>query len=243
MVRAILRAVLRDDAGNICGNRVATTLKRYATPVPMAISVNMLALRFTSDAHPRWKNGQPHHSTTGVASSSSSQGKRRGRSNGNANAMNACGHNMLPMAIASKGAVSVRPTQKRRVILRSSGFSSSTVTVSGSSAMPHLGQGPGPVWRTSGHIGQTKIGSPPNGALATAAGLLRVGMTSVGMIFFGTPFGAPNDTSADVVVVDIAAGIDIDWGGDDKIRPGFAWNFPRQAAQQKKYSLPPCAVR
>jgi hypothetical protein len=63
-------------------------------------------------------------------------------------------------------------------------------------------------------------------------------MTSVGAIFFGTPFEAPNDTSAGAAV----AGIDIDWGGDDRIRAGFAWNFPRQAAQQKKYSLPLCAV-
>ena len=34
----------------------------------MAISVNMLRLRLMSDAQPRSKNGQPAHSTTGVAS-------------------------------------------------------------------------------------------------------------------------------------------------------------------------------
>ena len=55
--------------------QVATTLNRYATPVPMAISVNMLVLRFTTEAQPRWKNGQPPQRTTGVASSSSSQGR------------------------------------------------------------------------------------------------------------------------------------------------------------------------
>jgi hypothetical protein len=35
--------------------------------VPSAISVNMLRWRLTTDAQPRWKNGQPAHSTTGVA--------------------------------------------------------------------------------------------------------------------------------------------------------------------------------
>ena len=37
-------------------------------PVPIAISVNMLRLRVTSDCQPRSKNGQPAQSTTGVAS-------------------------------------------------------------------------------------------------------------------------------------------------------------------------------
>src|SRR5450759_2973303 len=96
--------MLRNEAGKICGNSVATTLKMYATPVPIAISVNMLVLRFTTDAHPRWKNGQPHHSTAGVASNSSSHGNPQFHGD----AMNICGHNMLPMAIASIGAVSAR---------------------------------------------------------------------------------------------------------------------------------------
>src|SRR5260370_35088569 len=59
--------MLRNDAGKICGSKVATTLYRYATPVPIAISVNMLVLRFITDAHPRWKNGQPHQRPTRVA--------------------------------------------------------------------------------------------------------------------------------------------------------------------------------
>src|ERR1019366_7039111 len=103
--------MLRNDAGKICGNKVATTLKRYATPVPMAISVNMLVLRFTTDVHPRWKNGQPHHSTAGVASSSSSHGNPQFHGDD----MNTCGEIMLPMAIASNGAVSARLIQNRRV--------------------------------------------------------------------------------------------------------------------------------
>ena len=36
--------------------------------MPIAIRVNMLRLRVTSDCQPRTKNGQPAHSTTGVAS-------------------------------------------------------------------------------------------------------------------------------------------------------------------------------
>src|SRR5580698_548627 len=101
--------MVRNDGGKICGNKVATTLKTYATPVPIAISVNMLVLRFTIDAHPRWKNGQPPHSTTGVARMSSSHG--RIEVHGVATdwspqwmsiptPMSVCGHNMLPMAIA-----------------------------------------------------------------------------------------------------------------------------------------------
>src|ERR1035438_4884115 len=105
--------MLRNDAGNICGNAVAATLKRYATPVPIAISVNMLVLRWPTDAHPRWKKGQPHHSTTGVASTNSSHGNAQFHGV----SMNVCGVSMLPMAIASKGAVSARLIQKRRVML------------------------------------------------------------------------------------------------------------------------------
>src|ERR1700674_3164355 len=142
--------MLRNDAGKICGNRVATTLYTYATPVPMAISVNMLVLRFTTDAHPRWKNGQPPQRTTGVASSSSSHGNPQFHGD----AMNACGHNMLPMAIASNGAVSPRLIQNRRVMSRSSGLSSSAVTVRGSSAMPQIGQFPGSARTICGCIGQ-----------------------------------------------------------------------------------------
>ena len=64
------------------------------------------------------------------------------------------GHNMLPMAIAKSGAVSARLIQKRRVMSRSSGLSSSTVTVRGSSAMPQIGQLPGSARTISGCIGQ-----------------------------------------------------------------------------------------
>jgi hypothetical protein len=46
--------------------------------------------------------------------------------------------------------------------------------------------------------------------------------------------GAARDAGPDAAVV----GIRIGWGEDDRTFSGFAWNFARQAAQQKKYSLP-----
>src|SRR5580698_8827973 len=62
---------------------------------------------------------------------------------------------MLPMAIASSGAVSTTPTQNRRVMSLNSGFSSSaTLTVRGSRAMPQIGQFPASVRTISGCIGQ-----------------------------------------------------------------------------------------
>ena len=41
--------------------------------MPIAISVNMLRLRVTSERQPRAKNGAPAHSTTGVASANEIQ--------------------------------------------------------------------------------------------------------------------------------------------------------------------------
>ena len=62
---------------------------------------------------------------------------------------------MSAIASTNSGTLSASPTQKRRVIERSSGSGfSSTVTVRGSRAMPHLGQVPGPSRTTSGCMGQ-----------------------------------------------------------------------------------------
>ena len=41
------------------------------------MSVNMFRLRLTTDAHARWKNGQPPQRTTGVARTSCSQAMSR----------------------------------------------------------------------------------------------------------------------------------------------------------------------
>src|SRR5271165_5500595 len=110
----------------------------------------MFGLRLTSEVQKRWKKGAPLQSTTGVARANSSQGKIE------LQAMKASGQNMLPMAIASSGAVRARLIQKRRVMSRSSGFSSvAEVMVRGSSAMPQMGQEPAPGSTISGCMGQT----------------------------------------------------------------------------------------
>src|SRR5258708_38491286 len=57
----------RKEAGKICGKKVATTLSRYAVPVPRPISVNIFGLRLTSEDQNRSKKGQPPQRTTGVA--------------------------------------------------------------------------------------------------------------------------------------------------------------------------------
>ena len=123
----------------------------------------MLGLRLTSEVQKRWKNGRPHHRTTGVASKSSSHGKivlhgvTTIRSPGImlSPPMKKCGQSMLPIAIARSGTVSTRPIQNRRVISRSSGFSSCVaVTVRGSRAMPQRGHKPGSVRTIWGCMGQ-----------------------------------------------------------------------------------------
>ena len=52
---------------------VANALYAQATTVPIAISVNMLRLRVRIDWSARTMNGQPAHSTTGVAKINCSQ--------------------------------------------------------------------------------------------------------------------------------------------------------------------------
>src|SRR5581483_7028294 len=119
--------------------------------VPIAISVNMLVDRLTMDAQPRWKNGQPPQSTTGVARNNSNHGNQP---LGSARWTGMPG-NMSAMAIESNGTVSATPPQRRRVISLNSGLSSSAaVTVRGSSAMPQTGHEPGPARTISGCMGQ-----------------------------------------------------------------------------------------
>jgi hypothetical protein len=52
--------------------------------------------------------------------------------------------------------------------------------------------------------------------------------------------GAPSDTNPDVIVIGLV--IDMGLGGADRIFSGFAWNFARQPAQQKKYSFSLCSA-
>ena len=107
----------------------------------------MFRLRCTIDCQPRTKNGQPPHSTTGVASANSIQlGTKRGT---------ACGARQhARIAISSSGTVSATLTQNRRVMSTSSDSPPPAVTTRGSSAMPHIGQPPGSARTISGCIGQ-----------------------------------------------------------------------------------------
>ena len=111
----------------------------------MPISVHMLGLPRRMDSTQRTKNGKPAHSTTGVASTSSTHdivcgatGTRR----------------WPPIAIATPAIVSGNVHQKRRVKSSSSGLrSSSSDGMTGSSAMPQIGQFPGALRRICGCIG------------------------------------------------------------------------------------------
>ena len=108
----------------------------------------MLRWPLRTDAQPRAKNGHPAQSTTGVASTSWAQadaaGPRRCRP-----------RTWPPISSRNTGTASASPTRKRRVMSASSGFGpTSAVASSGSSAMPQIGQVPGPTCRTSGCIGQ-----------------------------------------------------------------------------------------
>ncbi len=120
----------------------------YAVPVPSAISVNMLRLRLTSEAQPRWKNGAPAQKTTGVARANCIHIDGR--------AGTTCSPARWP-PIASKntGSASTRPIQNRRDMSVSSWFgAASALTVSGSRAMPQIGQLPAPCCRICGCMGQ-----------------------------------------------------------------------------------------
>jgi len=115
----------------------------------MAIRVNMLRWRLTSERAPRAKNGQPAHSTTGVAKANWTRLDNPGSSQRCAPAICA------PISSTTTGAASATPIQNRRVMSASSGLGPlSADAITGSSAMPQIGHAPGPAWRISGCIGQ-----------------------------------------------------------------------------------------
>ena len=148
---------MRKASGKMPGATVATTLNSQATPVPIAMRVNMFSLIVRTEAQPRTKNGDPAHRTTGVARASwihveadaetaSCNGSTRSR----------------PMPRTRTGRDRATPTQKRRVMSRSSGDGpASAVTVTGSSAMPQIGHDPGPGRRISGCIGHVYSTTSP----------------------------------------------------------------------------------
>ena len=141
------RPPARKASGKIRGASVASTLYVNADATPMPISVHMFGLRVRIDAPQRTKNGQPAHSTTGADRTSSIHDVTRG-----ANGAKRC----APIASATPTTVSGSVHQKRRVKSSSSGLrSSSSDGISGSSAMPQIGQKPGAERRICGCIGQT----------------------------------------------------------------------------------------
>jgi len=113
--------------------------------------VNIFRWPERTDAKPRWKNGHPAHSTTGVASANWTQVDVAG---GTASCRPRPGM-WLPISRMNTGRVNASPIQKRRVMSASSwlGWASADAST-GSSAMPQIGQLPGPTWRICGCIGQ-----------------------------------------------------------------------------------------
>jgi hypothetical protein len=103
----------------------------------MPMSVHMLGLRVRMEAIQRSKNGHAPHTTTGVARMSCASACADSETLGNSR----CPAIARIIVAIDSG----RVHQKRRRKSTSSGFSpSSTLGISGSSAMPHFGQTPGP---------------------------------------------------------------------------------------------------
>jgi len=124
----------------------------------------MLSRQVTKERQPRSKNGQPAQRTTGVASTASTYcvqvtDIRCGSPDRTASCSIAPARSNpgmpSPIASSSNGSERTSATQKRRVMSRSSGLSpSAAVGVTGSSAIPQMGQLPGALCRTCGCIGQ-----------------------------------------------------------------------------------------
>ena len=120
----------------------------------------MLGALFTTEFHPRWKNGQPPQSTTGVASNHCTQFL--------VEPLRICESDkpgtISAMAKSMTRREGPREIQNRLVMSSSSGFrSSSSETTLGSSAIPQILQAPGCVSSTSGSIGQMYSTTPPGG--------------------------------------------------------------------------------
>src|SRR4030065_154345 len=115
----------------------------------------MLRLRLTNDAQPRWRLGQPPHSTAGVASANSSHCSMSMETNSGI----ACGRRSVTIAMMNTGKASAALVQKRRVMSFNSVLSSD-VALRGSRAMPQIGQLPGSLRTTSGCIGQVYSTAP-----------------------------------------------------------------------------------
>src|SRR6478672_8831923 len=157
---------MRKESGNKPGARVATTLYSQATPVPIAISVNMLSFRVRTDTQPRVKTGQPAQSTTGVASTSWAHDDADGETTSPR-----AGTRWPPISSRTTGTDRASATRNLRVMSVSSGLGPvSAVASTGSRAIPQIGQAPGPYRRTSGCIGQVYSTDPSPAAVLLGTG-------------------------------------------------------------------------
>ena len=138
------------------------------------------------------------------------------------------------ITIATRGTVSAAANQNRRVMSRSSGLSSlSTVTVRGSSAMPHFGQSPGSSRTTSGCMGQVhsvrvERAGTPLGSSAMPHDGQSPGPTCSTSGCMGHVNTVPAGSSCSSAL---------------RFREGSAANFSRQRAEQKRYTRPSCSWR
>ena len=111
----------------------------------------MLGDRLTSDCQARTKKGRPPHSTTGDARASSTKFRIPWGSKWLIGSPGI----KWPIPMTTRGRLRSAVTRKRRAMSVSSGFSSSSrLTVRGSSAIPQIGQFPGPARTICGCIGQ-----------------------------------------------------------------------------------------
>src|SRR5262245_19334167 len=208
---------MRNPAGNTFGARVATALYPYAAPTPRPIKVNMFGLAFWNDCHMRSKKGHPHQNTTGVASTSPIQFTVDAPSRW----LTAASVSMAPIVTRTTGAPRTTPIQKRRVMSTSSGSGLSVRSgTRGSSAMPQIGQAPGPGRTISGCMGQVySIEVRGAGCEVRGAGCeVRAAACEVG--FCRPP------------MLTIGA-CDIGSRGPDRYFAGSAANFARQPFEQK----------
>ena len=131
----------------------------------------MFNLRVTTDLQPLTSSGQPHQSTTGAARANSTQARIAAGSQ--------CTPTMCIIAISTSGPDRTTLTQKRRVMSFNSWSSSwpSSDTVSGSNAMPQMGQLPGPSRTISACIGQVYcvLGLPVGGGLTGSKAMPHLG--------------------------------------------------------------------
>ena len=108
----------------------------------------------TTEAQPRAKNGAPAHSTTGVGERELDPARERPRGEELADAETS----PRPSIRAAAAPTAPRRSRSAGVKSTSSGLgASSAAASSGSSAMPQIGQLPGPLRRICGCIGQVQI--------------------------------------------------------------------------------------